>query len=561
MVNQTRVLTIPRANRIAAFIFVLACLFLGLFVYQSWQSERAAHVREMRSVMEMGEKSINVLFSQFEADLRHLALDWLDRPEPFDHQRAYQDLRRFVELRKLLINASVLGLDGQVWFSHLLAPGTNLPSARNEASFQEYQSVMLSSPDFRIGRVVYTPTTHLWVIPLRLLVRDKQGQPRFILVAQLPVTFLSTFWKEAPIAAHSSIALLRDDAYLLNRFPAPAQTDFQELYGKPRNGALVRYLKEHNFPKKGSTEGFSSLLGTEVVNVFQRLHDYPLTLTVVTERRHIIQAWWQRVNVAIILAISLMMTALLSYWYLHQRHLKWRAEEQKLARIQSEFISVVSHELRTPITSIRGSLGLLQSGKLGGFSAEAGKLIQIAHNNSVRLSKLVNDILDMEKLSLGKVRLNFQRVDLRQLALQAAESISGYANKMNVQTRFEVPNQACWVNADGERLIQVMLNLLSNAAKFSAAGQTVVFRLSLQAQVYRVEVEDFGKGIPEEFKAKIFEAFSQEDTTTTRSQEGTGLGLHICKILIERMGGEIGFESQLGRGSCFWFALDALLED
>ncbi len=558
MVNQKRVLTIPRANQIAAFIFVLACLFLGLFIYQSWQSERAAHIREMRSVMEMGEKSINILFSQIEADMRHLALDWMDRPEPFDHQRAYQDLRRFVELRKLLINASVLGLDGQVWFSHLLAPGTNLPSASNEASFQEFQQAMLTHPDFRIGRVVHTPTTHLWVIPLRLLVRNKKGEPSYILVAQLPVNFLSTLWREAPISEQSSIALLRDDAYLLNRFPAPEKINLRELYGKPRDGALVHYLRQHNYPKRGSNEGLSSLLGTEVVNVFQRLSDYPLTLTVVTERQYIIRAWWQRVNVAVILAISLMLTALLSYWYLHKRHLKWRAEEQKLARIQSEFISVVSHELRTPITSIRGSLGLLQSGKLGNFSVDADKLIQIAHNNSLRLSKLVNDILDMEKLSLGKVRLNFQRVDLRQLALQASESISGYANKLNVPIRFDLPHQACWVNADGERVIQVMLNLLSNAAKFSPGGQTVIFRLIQQTHSYRIEVEDFGKGIPDEFKSKIFEAFSQEDTTTTRSQEGTGLGLHICKILIERMGGVINFESQAGQGSCFWFTLDAV---
>lgn len=555
---QKNLMTIPRANQIAAAIFVLACLFLGLFIYQSWQSERAAHVREMRSVVEMGEKSVNVLISQFEADLRHLALDWLDRPVPLDRQRAYQDIRRFVELRKLLVNAAVLGLDGQVWFSYLLPPSADLPQAKFEASFQEYQRQMLTGPDFKVGQVVLTPTTRLWVIPLRLLVRDKNGQARFILVAQLPVSFLAMFWKEAPISNHSAIVLLRDDGYLLNRFPTPAQSNFHELYGQPRTGGLIDYLISQNFPRQGTTEGYSRLAQAQVVNVFQRLSDYPLTLNVITERRYILAAWWQRVYVAISLAVSLMLTALLSYWYLRKRHLRWRAEEQKLAQIQSEFISVVSHELRTPITSIRGSLGLLQAGMAGNFNEEAGKLLAIAHNNSVRLSKLVNDILDMEKLSLGKVRLNMQIVDLRQIALQAADSIAGYATKLNVQTRFDVPDQACLVKADGERVIQVMLNLLSNAAKFSNSGQTVVLRLYREGERYLIEVEDQGKGIPDEFKSQIFAAFSQEDTTTTRSQEGTGLGLHICKILMERMGGEIGFRSQLGQGSRFWFSLDAL---
>lgn len=232
-------------------------------------------------------------------------------------------------------------------------------------------------------------------------------------------------------------------------------------------------------------------------------------------------------------------------------------ERRRIAQVQSEFVSVVSHELRTPITSIRGALAILDSGKAGNVSETQLKLIQIAHKNSQRLITLVNDILDMEKLMAGKMSLNMESINLISLVELAIESNTSYAQTYNTKLVLcEHPEEAM-VIADPDRLMQVLTNLLSNAAKFSPADRVVEIYITHEAKTIKVSVKDYGPGIPIEFRARIFSAFAQADSSDTRKQGGTGLGLKISKTLIEKMGGTIDFESEIGAGSCFWFSLPA----
>ncbi|CAN5907892.1 sensor histidine kinase [soil metagenome] len=233
-------------------------------------------------------------------------------------------------------------------------------------------------------------------------------------------------------------------------------------------------------------------------------------------------------------------------------------EGQKLKdadRFKSEFISVVSHELRTPLTSIRGSLGLLESGRIVELPKAALDLIKIANRNCQRLVGLVNDILDLEKIQSGALSLSMRPADLIALAKQSIDENAAYAESHDVAYQLEETLGEAWVLADTDRLLQVFANLLSNAAKFAPPQTLVEIKISQVPASFLVEVKDYGAGIPVDFRDRIFGKFAQADGSNLRQQGGTGLGLNITKTLVEKMGGEIGFSSVERVETIFWFTL------
>ncbi|MFZ6757699.1 PAS domain-containing protein [Undibacterium sp. Ji50W] len=232
------------------------------------------------------------------------------------------------------------------------------------------------------------------------------------------------------------------------------------------------------------------------------------------------------------------------------------SDRLRMNRLKTEFISVVSHELRTPLTSIRGSLSLLESGVSGILPPQAEHLIRIAHNNSKRLITLVNDILDMDKLASGKMIFKSEALDLVSLVQNAIESNMSYAASLKVSLKLESCPPHAWILADTDRLMQVMANLMSNAAKFSREGDAVSLHIMNAGPRYRVEVSDRGSGIAPEFQEHLFEPFTQADGTNTRQKGGTGLGLSITKAMLEKMHGQIGFHSTPDVGTTFWFEFD-----
>jgi PAS domain S-box-containing protein len=228
-------------------------------------------------------------------------------------------------------------------------------------------------------------------------------------------------------------------------------------------------------------------------------------------------------------------------------------ERARIERLKNEFVSIVSHELRTPLTSIRGSLGLLDGGVVGELEPRTRSLVRIALSNTERLIRLVNDILDLDKIETGKLELRSETLDPMLLAEEAIAEIAGFADECGV-TLVRAFEPASALRGDRDRLLQVLINLLSNAIKFSKPGDTVRVELEqVVAGVVRFSICDEGPGIAEDQLPKLFRKFSQLEESDTRSTGGSGLGLAISKAIVDAHGGMIGVESQPGTGSRFHF--------
>jgi signal transduction histidine kinase/CHASE3 domain sensor protein len=220
----------------------------------------------------------------------------------------------------------------------------------------------------------------------------------------------------------------------------------------------------------------------------------------------------------------------------------------------SEFYSTVSHELRSPLTSIRGSLGLIEGGTVGDVPAEALEMVNIARSNCDRLIRLINEILDLKKIEAGKLQLTLRTIDPVEIVSEALEGLKSMADQSGIVLKQEI---LCMdkINVDHDRLIQVLTNLVSNAIKFSERAGEIDVRVYKSEGYLRFSVIDHGPGIGSEQMHKLFGKFQQLDSSDSRRQGGTGLGLAISKSIVELHGGNIGVDSEVGKGSTFWFEI------
>jgi signal transduction histidine kinase len=225
------------------------------------------------------------------------------------------------------------------------------------------------------------------------------------------------------------------------------------------------------------------------------------------------------------------------------------------ARLKQEFVAMITHDLRTPLTSVRGSLSLLLGNAYGKVTDGAIKEIKSAESNVTRVISLINELLDVEKMEAGKMEMDFDTVPAAYILENSLDAVRGFADATGI--RLQIPSSDIHIYADGDRLTQVMINLLSNAVKFSPRGSIVIVTVERTPNYVEFKVIDQGPGIPRAYRSKIFERYRQVSSTRVPGQRGTGLGLNICKLIVEQHGGTIGFDTQEGRGSTFWFRIPA----
>lgn len=229
-------------------------------------------------------------------------------------------------------------------------------------------------------------------------------------------------------------------------------------------------------------------------------------------------------------------------------------ERKRAENMRREFTAMVTHEIRTPLTSISGVLSMLEDGTFGQLSGQGEKMIVRSHQTCKRLLKLINDLLDVEKIEAGRFQVIPKMTSIKRAIDDAIETVETLANEHEIDIEVQsVGGIECWTDED--RITQVLVNFLSNSIKFSPPKSMVRILVEDCADSARISVIDEGKGIPADKLEKVFEQFEQLDFSSGKNNVGSGLGLAICRAIIQGHGGEIGVTSTYGEGSCFWFTL------
>lgn len=296
----------------------------------SWQAEKKHESAYLTAISELNGRFLDAYFLHFENSLEVLAQDILNENTPINAERVHVLLARFKQANPDLLIVNLNRLDGQMLVSTEMQPGKSLPSMEKYPSFLQARDELLKGGSaFNIGRPLLGPLSKEWVIPLRYGIRDSQGKLLYMLGAVLPLSRQQTFWQNLSLPENSSLGLLRDDAYLVSRHPLPNKIELQEVYEKPRTGALINHLKQHNFPSRGLLEGYNSIDRGGNIFAYHRLSHYPLTLFILTPISNIQAKWLKQEQLSFFLLPLLLVGSFAVYRWTARRQLAWEREQEK----------------------------------------------------------------------------------------------------------------------------------------------------------------------------------------------------------------------------------------
>lgn len=422
----------PPPSRQTTLIGLLLLVLVGLFALQSWLSDRDDQLQQMRTVAELAERATDRYFVQQQLALGELAADLSEGGTLADAERGHRLLLAFKGRQSELLGVHLLGLNGEFLASSAAPRIDQLPSVARQRNFAAIVAQLEPGRPMELARPMLGPVSQRWVLPLRYAVTDAQGRPQAFVVASAPVELLQDFWRDAPVVRHSAVALLRDDGYLINRYPLPAGASDDTVYGQPRTGGAVAYLRENGYPRRGTVEGASSLLGTEHISVFVRLENFPVTLLVTMPKQRMVQNWADRAAAPGLLICALAALGLLIFHQLSRRERAWALE-----RVKAE-------------QRLRDSEAFLQrtgqAARIGGWSIDAA-------TRAVRGSPGLFRILDLEEnepLDIPR-GLAFFPPEARAALQTALDSALGRGSPLDLELPFiSARGRALWVRVVGE---------------------------------------------------------------------------------------------------------------
>jgi PAS domain S-box-containing protein len=342
--------SVRNLRRLAGALALLVLLFALLFGWQAWRSARQEQITQMRTALELGQNAIDSYFSQVQASLHWLSLSLVPAGQPLAEEATLsRQLRHFQGVHPEFATVSLLAPDGLMLASSQ-APGPGgWPNSADEASWQRFKEELTPETRLSLGRPSWGSVGKRWVTPLRYVARDTKGQAAYVLTAAVPVELLQQFWTDAPITARASMGLIRDDGYLISRYPVPPSAVLEEVYGKPRTGALSQHLKAEGYPRTGYVEGMNQLGGVPAGSVYQRLVHFPVTVFVTMPTHEFRSAWWQRVQVPFALLLLLSLGGWAGYRYTLKRQNDWDGErrrtEAELRTSEAEQRFLIDHML------------------------------------------------------------------------------------------------------------------------------------------------------------------------------------------------------------------------
>jgi diguanylate cyclase (GGDEF)-like protein/PAS domain S-box-containing protein len=344
--TQYKVIRIMRWGYYLLVVFFV--FFLLTYSWFSWHGVKQEQSNSLSSIAELSGNSLDSYFSHFEHSFEVLAQSLKSERDGLDLAHTHQLLKLFMQANPDLQTANINSPDGKILLSALALPGTSLPSQGQAPSFVTARDELLKGgAAFNIGRPVYGPLAKGWVIPLRYAVRSKSGELRYILVGVLPLSRQQSFWNDLLLPENTALGLLRDDAYLISRYPNAGKTNFDELYGKPRTGILVEHLSQQLFPPRGHIEGFNSAAKADFLFGYRRLANYPVTLFVATPISNVYIKWWQQVQVTYVLLLLFLFGIYLVYRWTTHNQFAWEQErEQHEKKFQNLYEGLLESEER-----------------------------------------------------------------------------------------------------------------------------------------------------------------------------------------------------------------------